>query len=248
MRQFRLLVSTIVTLLLGSFAHAQDQAAFIKAFSGQWFAFDPQYGADGMTCAMSLESDAPETDSKLAITTKNCSTPLAGVKGWDIQQGQLGFYDSAGTRVATLGGSQNRITGELDATERGLVLERAQGDESTQKIAAAIGRHRCIYVGMSQKCADPAELRKPAMTEEGGTYGSVGIIVNLNVRDQPRSNAPVVGTLPTGACLKVNFCTSTSDGIWCRARFGERNGWVRKTALRQDEWPVLTFLNSCVPE
>ena len=245
MRQLGLLVSTIAALGLGSIAQAQDEAAFIAAFSGPWFVFDPQYGANALTCSLSLESEVADANGKFGITTKNCSEPLASIQAWDIQQGQLGFYDAAGVRIATLGGSQLRVTGELDKTERGLILERAQGDESTRKIAAAIGRHRCVYVGMSQKCAETDQLRKPAMTEEGGTYGSVGVIVNLNVRDQPRSNAPVLGTLPVGACLKVNFCTTASDGVWCRARFGEQNGWVRKTALRQDEWPVLTFVNSC---
>lgn len=253
-RQIGLLVSAITVLGLGSVAQAQDQiqdqdqAAFIAAFSGQWFVFDPQYGTGGMTCTLILDSNPPEADGKFKSTATNCSEPLDSLVGWDIQQGQLGYYDTSGTRIATLGGSQQRVTGKLDATERGLIVERAQGDASTREIAAAIGRHRCIYVGLSQKCADMEDLRKPAMTEEGGTYGSVGVVVNLNVRDQPRSNAPVVGTLPIGTCLKVNFCTVASDGIWCRAKFGEQDGWVHKTAVRQGEWPVLTYVNSCGPQ
>lgn len=245
LRQISLVMSAVATLGFGVAAQAQEQSEFIKAFSGQWFVFDPQYGANDLTCTLALAGKPSDEAGTLAVEPKNCVEPLANVVTWGISDGQLAFKDASGTGIATLGGSQQRVTGELAASGRGLVVERAQGDENTRKMAAAIGRHRCIYVGFTQECADPDDLRKPAMTEDNGTFASVGIVVNLNVRDQPRSNAPIVGTLPTGACLKVNYCTQASDGIWCRARFGERSGWVHKTALRKGEWPVLTYRNSC---
>jgi hypothetical protein len=36
-----------------------------------------------------------------------------------------------------------------------------------------------------------------------------------------------------------------SDGPWCRAKFGDTTGWLRKFAIRQNRWPIVTFANSC---
>lgn len=239
-------------------AEAQSQpdpqeAAFVDAFSGAWFVFDDTMGQGDQTCALTLGTDAasglgtaPEGSTmRRAAVAQNCVAPLNGVAAWDIFAGQMRLFAVTGEPVATLGGNQRRVTGEIDNTERGLIVERASGSEMAPLIAQAVARHRCIYRGFTQDCAAPEDLRKPAITEEGGTFGSVGLLVNLNVRDQPRSGATILGTLKTGTCLKVNFCASASDGIWCRARFGERTGWVPKTAIRQSEWPVLTYANSC---
>ncbi len=232
-----------------SLATAQDEASFVKSFSGDWYVFDPQFGSGDETCSMTLSTDKRTADARFDANAKGCVQPLSEMAAWDIHSGQLRlFAQGSDNPFALLGGNQLRITGSLPASERGIIVERAEGDDSTSAIAKAIARHRCIYVGFSQECADVADLVKPALTEEAGSYGSVSLLVNLNVRDQPRSNAPNVGVLQAGTCLKVNFCTTASDGIWCRARFGERNGWVHKIAVRKEEWPVLTFTNSCPSE
>ena len=241
----RLLISASMATCLATGAVAQDEADFIAAFSGQWFAFDDQFGRDGQTCEVQLAAEAAEGEDRLPAASRNCTQPLSQVAGWTIADGKLVLVEEAGAPVARLGGSQQRVTGEIEASDRPVILERAQADQATRELASAIGRHRCVYVGLTQNCAEPDDLRKPTMTEEGGLYGSVEVVVNLNVRDQPRSTASIVGTLPEGTCLKVNHCTTASDGVWCRARFGDQNGWVRKTTLRQNEWPVLTYLNSC---
>ncbi len=233
-----------LAVIAGSTALAQDGANFVESFSGEWFVFDPQYGAEGKTCAISLATDK-HGDGRGA-KAENCAQPLAALASWDIAAGQLRlFSDGAEMPVAVLGGNQLRITGTLAATGGGLIVERAQGDESTREMAQAISRHRCIYAGFTQNCADASDLEKPKLTQEGGTYGLIGLLVNLNVRDQPRASAPIIGTIPNGSCLKVNFCAAASDGIWCRAQFADRSGWIHKTAVRQNEWPVLTFTNDC---
>lgn len=225
---------------------SQDASGFVKPFSGEWFVFDPQYGPGDATCAIGLSTEVRDTDARRDAASKQCVEPLSTLAAWDIDGGQLRlFADGAQTPMAILGGNQRRITGALTASNRGLIVERAQGDASTRAIAQAVGRHRCIYRGFTQDCAAPADLDRPAMTAEGGAYASVGVLVDLNVRDEPRADAPIVGLLPRESCLKVNYCTTASDGIWCRARFGESSGWVHKVALRKDEWPVLTYANSC---
>ena len=79
---------------------------------------------------------------------------------------------------------------------------------------------------------------------EDPAKGRVEILVNLNVRNQPRRDAPVVGILDKGLVITLDYCTSASDGVWCRAIFGTETGWLAKTALRQNEWPIVTYRNT----
>ena len=245
MNNYLLAAITAGILSVGAVAQSQDKAAFVAAFSGQWFVFDPQFKTGSSPCSLDLATEISSETARMTAKAQHCDQPLAKTESWDIRDGQLGLYSADQKRIATLGGSQKRITGELEDTKQGLIVERADGDNSTREISAAIRKHRCIYIGLTQKCAETADLRLPEIDQGDEGFGSVGIVVNLNVRDQPRSTAGVVGTLPKGSCLKVNYCTTASDGVWCRARFGEQNNWIRKTALRQGEWPVLTFLNTC---
>jgi hypothetical protein len=239
-------VSVTLALMAGSTALAQDKATFIASFSGDWFVFDPQIGANDKTCALVLSKTAIDESDQYVAKSSDCVEPLAGLTSWDIHDGQLRLFAADKTTpVALLGGNQSRVTGTFPATERGLIVERAAGDSNTRAMTAALAQHRCVYLGFTSECAPAAALARPALTEEGGTFGSVGVLVNLNVRSQPRADASIVGKLAQGTCLKVNDCAVASDGIWCRARFGDRDGWVHKTALRQKQWPVVTYTNSC---
>lgn len=242
-----LLAVTIPTTLL-----AQSKEAFLEAFSGEWLVFDPDFSTSAAPCAMTLEIDIELSGSVLdesqlrpTARPRNCVSPLDTVSAWDIDQNQLVLYAQQDVLVARLGGNQNRVTGDVQNSFSTMVLERPTGDPYQVNFSAALKKHRCIYLGYSPTCGTSEDLAEPIMTEEGGVVASLEILVRLNVRDQPRRNSQVVGTLPPQACLKVNYCTTASDGIWCRARFGEASGWVSKTALRQDEWPVSTFRNGC---
>ncbi|WP_102108652.1 SH3 domain-containing protein [Oceaniglobus roseus] len=144
--------------------------------------------------------------------------------------------------VTALGGNQRRITGELEAGGAGIVLERADGDGSGTALSSALARHRCYYLGFTQDCAKPEQVSRPELTEGGGAYGVIDVLVNLNVRSQPRRDAPSLGIVPADTSIKVNDCLQASDGIWCRAAFGENEGWLAKTALRQQEWPIVTYV------
>ncbi|HHX89670.1 MAG TPA: hypothetical protein GX700_07850, partial [Paracoccus sp.] len=62
---------------------------------------------------------------------------------------------------------------------------------------------------------------------------------------QPRRDSAEIGTIPAGTCVRVDQCLNASDGLWCRAWFGETLGWLGKTALRQNEWPVVTYRAGC---
>ncbi|HWK63640.1 MAG TPA: hypothetical protein VNS34_01795 [Rhizobiaceae bacterium] len=51
--------------------------------------------------------------------------------------------------------------------------------------------------------------------------------------------------MPTQTCVTTELCITSTDGPWCRAKFGERTGWMRKLALRQNRWAIVTFENFC---
>jgi hypothetical protein len=98
----------------------------------------------------------------------------------------------------------------------------------------------CFYSGFTSKCVDAAQAAPPA--PEGA---SVQVLVNLNVRAEARDDAEVVGVVPSQTCVTTELCLTATDGAWCCAKFGERTGWMRKLAVRQNRWAIVTFDNSC---
>jgi len=70
---------------------------------------------------------------------------------------------------------------------------------------------------------------------------SHGIPPGENARALPRRDAAIVGNVATGTEVKLNQCLTASDGNWCRARVGDTSIWLAMTALRMEEWPIVTF-------
>ena len=231
-----------------SAARAQSAEAFVKAFSGQWYVFDNAYSSGPEPCGLQLGTEGAGDPKRYEAKAESCTAPLSALTKWHIEEGQLQLLDAEGTTIAQLGGNQLRVTGDLGDGSRAVIAERGAGNQDTAALAAAIRKHRCVYSGFTSTCAEKADLQAPEMTGDDGAFSSVGVLVKLNVRNQPRNDAPVIGVLNEGTCLKVNYCTTASDGVWCRARFGAQSGWVKKTALRQSEWPVMTYANSCTAE
>jgi hypothetical protein len=61
---------------------------------------------------------------------------------------------------------------------------------------------------------------------------------------------PSTTTLPLlllFCCVTIRPLPSppTADGVWCQAKVGDKDGWIRKVALRQNKWPILTFTDGC---
>ncbi|WP_353475377.1 AprI/Inh family metalloprotease inhibitor [Salipiger sp. H15] len=226
-------------------AASQSAEQFVDAFSGAWYSFDAARASGTEPCRIELEAGADDLQRGHAAASAGCAAPLSELARWDIENGQLHLMNETGGSIALLGGNQVRVTGDVVGEAGTLILDRSEGAPEAAALSAALRKHRCIYRGYSQDCAPKEELHQPEMIEEGGTYANVEVLVQLNVRGQPRGDAGALGVLEPGSCLKVNYCATASDGIWCRAQFGEQSGWVKKTSLRQSEWPVLTFANSC---
>ena len=146
-----------------------------------------------------------------------------------------------GSAVAALGGNQRRITGVIAGAPRGaIVVESGSGDGNSARLNQAVSRHGCVSRGFTDRCIQGGNLVGPDFAED--SEGVIEVIVNLNVRAQPRHDAPVIGTVPRAAKITVSECLLASDGVWCAAQFGEEIGWLARTGLRQNEWPVATFV------
>lgn len=229
-------------------AAAQDRDALIEAFAQEWYQFDPSQSTEQGPCRLMLGTESTNSNSPLPAESQNCKDPFDDLSGWTVENGQLVLFDDAGNRLAELGGNQRRLTGTRAADGLGIVIERASGDGSNTALARAVQRHRCYYLGTTDACAPETELQLPEFPSDETGLAEIETLGNLMVRAQPRRDASSVGTIPQGTCVRVNQCLTASDGIWCRARFGEVDAWLAKSALRQEEWPIVTFRNGCSAE
>lgn len=226
-------LALVGTVPLGG-AQAQSTEELVSAFGGDWYVFEPSFKSGSSECRISLTSD-------MSASVQGCAAPLNGMTEWRIEEGQILLIGARETRLASLGGNQRRVTGTLVDSGQGLIVERANGDGASLAISNALGQHRCYFLGFSRTCASPEALASPSPSAENGEGARVEVLANLNVRTQPRRDAAIIGTLAEGTVVNLDYCTRASDGIWCRALFGTEAGWLAKTALRQNEWPIVTY-------
>lgn len=219
---------------------AQSEEEFVKALVGEWEVVDDTYALDGKNCHITLGETKTEAD--YSLTVKSCELELGMLTSWRIVSGQL-MLMADGVAVAALGGNEQRMSGDSNIGAP-IILDRAGRPGLMDRILKAREASGCYYLGFSKTCIDEAQLAKPAVSPDGSA-ASIGVLVNLNVREEARDSADVVGVVPANSCVVVEVCTTASDGVWCRARFGETGGWLKKLALRQERWPVVTFVNQC---
>lgn len=224
-------------VLLASSASAQSEGDFVKAFAGDWYVFDKAFQLNGQTCSLGL-SDKQEAEA-LKVTTTGCEAPLNTAETWKISDGRIVFSDKKQT-IAVMGGNQFRVTGELADSDNTVVMERSDGDGNSARFAAALGRHKCYFVGFTQECADSDALRVPKVPGDVG-YITIETLANLHARAQPRRDAATLGKVAAGTEVKVDQCLTASDGNWCRAKVGDSAIWLAMTALRMEEWPIVTY-------
>lgn len=221
-------------------AMAQSEAEFVKALAGQWQVYDSLYALDGQDCAITLKEE--QTDGVYALEAKSCNLELSGVSGWRIMDGQLVLLAGADP-VATLGGNQTRMSGNSNIGAP-VILDRVGENGLIDQMAAARQASGCYYLGFTNTCVDDVQLQKPVVPSDGSS-AHISVLVNLNARVEARDDAEVLGVVPAKSCISVDICSQAADGVWCRAQFGEQVGWLKKQALRQEKWPVVTFVNQC---
>lgn len=233
-----LAIFTTAFALWASEAVAQSEADFVKAFTGEWQIYDDAFASNAQNCRLTLLGEADADRYKLE--NRSCTGELANVSRWGIADGQMVIL--AGTDiVATLGGSQHRMSGTSKAGKP-LILERVAAAAIVTPLQAAHKTSGCYYLGFTDRCSPESELIKPS-AQDGNSR--INVIVNLNARAEAREDADIIGVVPANSCVVADACITASDGVWCRAQFGDRSGWLRKLALRQNRWPVVTFVNQC---
>lgn len=233
-----------VTLCVAAFlaagqAIAQSEADFVKAFAGQWQIVDSRFTTDAGLCRVTLNQG--KVDGRYQVQTSGCSGEAGLVTSWSLKDGQMGLSDAGNVELARLGGNQKRMSGNT-AAGTPMILERSGVAGPADILQAAQRQYGCFFAGFTDKCAPDEQLGKPQ-----GETPSLNVLVNLNVRSEARDDAGVVGVVPANTCIAADLCLTATDGVWCRAKFDERTGWLRKLALRQNRWPVVTFTNGCTP-
>jgi hypothetical protein len=221
-------------------AVAQTEAEFIKAFAGQWEVHDDSYAVDGARCTIMLKEET--VDGGFAISVASCGLELGMLTSWRIVDNQLGLMVDD-TMVAALGGNQLRMSGDSNIGAP-VIMDRVGDAGVMDQISKARQESGCYYLGFTTTCVDEAQLSKPAIPSDGSP-ARIGVLVNLNVRAEARDDAEVLGVVPANSCIVTEVCANAVDGVWCKARFGDTTGWLKKLALRQERWPVVTFVNQC---
>lgn len=205
----------------------------LRAFSGHWYSFEPRTGTAQGTCAMTL-STQPAPNGGFLASAEFCAAPLDQVTLWGIIEGQVRLVGAAG-QIATLGGHQLRMSGEMAPDAAPLVLERASGDQNAQALSKALATYRCLFAGYSTSCASPEQLQ----IAKNSSY--IVSLVDLNMRSEPRSDAAISHVMPRRSLATVELCLIAADGPWCRVGYEGVTAWVARNALRKSTWPVLTF-------
>ncbi len=235
------LVAAMAALVgTASSAAAQTEAEFVAAFAGEWRIFDESFAQGAQICRITLGQEAEDGRYKLDKAT--CSAEFADVSAWGLADGQMAFFTTDGEAVASLGGTQRRMSGTT-RSGKPIIIERAGVVGAAEQLQAALRASGCYYLGFSDRCAVEGDLHKPAASANSPLR--IKIIANLNARTEARDDASVIGVVPANSCVAASVCVTASDGVWCRAEFGEQAGWLRKLAIRQNRWPIVTFLNQC---
>ncbi|WP_439816939.1 hypothetical protein [Zavarzinia sp. CC-PAN008] len=217
---------------------AQSRDEFIQAFAGEWRVVDARFAAPDSPCLLSLSREP--RDDAYAVAQTGCKAELANVRQWNIANSRMVLGDGTAP-VVTLGGTQRRMSGtSSDGTP--FVLERTMPGD-VDSLAAARQAYGCYFEGFTSQCAPADAVQAP--TPQGDGTSRVKVLVNLNVRVEARGDSDILGVVPADSCVVVDACVTTTDGAWCRAGFGDKQGWLRKLALRRDTWPVVTYANSC---
>jgi hypothetical protein len=223
-----------------SAAFASDDAApaFVNAFAGSWVTFEPSLTAKGGPCEIELQKTA--SGKNYVAGQSSCAGDLAEVVAWGIVDQQLALVGPDGTVTARLGGNQNMISGTLKNGAE-VILERKQ---LAERIHAQWASLKCVYLGYATKCASVDQLALPD-AKSTGKGANVTVLIQLNVRIEPRPDAKVVSVLAPKTCLPVKSCITAANGAWCQISESGQNGWIAQKTVRLGKYPIVTFSKGC---
>lgn len=219
-------------------AVAQTMDELISAFSGDWYSFDRARAQDGGVCQITL-SGTPAGNA-LAAQAQSCGGGLDLLELWGISDGQIVLISADQRVLALMGGNQTRMTGDDLSSGRSLILERRQPSGFVISLQQAIKAQSCLYVGYTDACSDKSDVT-PLLAAKSDAPVALETVTRLNLREQPRRDAPVALVLDRLTKVDATECLTATDGIWCKVTVGDTSGWLARNGLRQKKWAVTTF-------
>lgn len=238
----RLLKQTVYSILVGllaTSAQAQSMEDIVAAFKGDWFSFDRARAQNGAVCSLVLKDEV--VNNAYVVQAENCGSGLDQAANWGFAEGQIGIVSAEGRVLAVLGGNQVRMTGTDFSMNRGLILERREPAPYTLSLQQAIGRQACLFVGYTDTCAAVSDVA-PLLAADKDSPLPVWTAAKVNLREQPRRDAPVALVLDRDTQVKAQECLTSTDGIWCQVQINETVAWLSRNALRSEKWAVTTFV------
>ena len=238
MKGFRTAALAAVLTVCSSFAQGQTLSDLISAFSGEWYSFDRVRAQSGGVCEIDLTT---ETLGNLFVArSKSCGAGLDLLGAWGIADGQIVLLTEDQRTLGVLGGNQTRMTGDDLASGRSLILERRQPSGFVITLQQAIRNQSCLYVGYTADCSDKTDVAQLLAAKADATV-PLTTAARLNLRNQPRRDAPVALVLDRLTQVSALECLTASDGIWCKVDVDGTVGWLARNGLRQQKWAVTTF-------
>lgn len=215
---------------------ATSVAAQTIDLRGKWTA-----STDGRSCTIELFGD--QMFGAYRASSFGCSAELFSVSRYTVSGGRVTLLGIGDKRLATLDLRGAELTG---ATESGasVSLRRAgappvataQGPWSQPRGAAA----GCVAHGSERRCASQRDLQAPTPGSQART------LIRLNVRAGPSLSQNALGVLPQNACVRIEECRTSAEGLWCRIDFYGQSGWITKVVPQPNAGgSLITYTNAC---
>lgn len=222
-----------VGVLAGVLAIAAPASAQNTDVRGKW-----SVQADGRSCTVDLTGDS--MFGAYRASSFGCSGDLFSVNRYNIRGNQVVLLGIGDKELAVLTARGDELTGTTTSGSR-VYMRRAGAPPvvASQPSGGWGGPQNCIVYAGQNRCATPFEMQTPR------AGSNVQILTNLNVRRGASLSQPVIGTLSAGACLRVNECRNTAEGVWCEVERGGELGYIVKFFKPNGQPESMTFANGC---
>jgi hypothetical protein len=178
---------------------------------------------------------------------RGCGSALAAVSRWQARRGGISLNDISDRPLIMLRAGRGGLSGTNEAGGP-IRLSAATGQLGYGQSSSAWAPFTSgcsVYYGLSQRCAESADITAPRLAP--GQTTTVRIVYPANLRQFPSLAAPVLALIPVDSCIVANACVRRSGGAqWCRMRWSGLTGYVVKTFERAGRRQIL-FSNRCEP-
>ncbi len=198
-------------LVLGSGSGASAQGLHTYEISGF-----------GQTCEIMLSSDFAGFGRYVALEGAICDQDMRGLTSWTRTGDDIMLYDEDGVEQLMIFPSGGGYQGMIVQSDGLLVQVRylglmhpngagVGGQTTFARPSTSSEVSTCKVYYDSQICADASDIGEP-------TSGALQTLANMNVRFLGSRSSSIVGQLPAGSCVAVDFCRGSAfdDDLWCQ--------------------------------